>query len=60
MTRPLAQDGSARAGAAPILQRIWELARLDAQRPGNIGAGIKVMEMLMSRADFKPSNGGQA
>lgn len=55
------QDGAAaRAGAASSLQRLWELGRLDAERPGNIGAGIKVMEMLMNRADFKPSNGGQA
>jgi len=55
------QDGeAARANANSSLQPLWELGRLDAQRLGNIGAGIKVMEMLMSRADFKPSNGGQA
>lgn len=42
------------------LQRLWELARCDAQRPGNIGAGMKVLEMLMDCADFKPSNGGRA
>ena len=50
----------ATVGNTDRLAYLFELARLDAQRPGNIGAGIKVMEALMNRADFKPSNGGQA
>lgn len=50
----------ATVGNTDKLAHLFELARLDAQRPGNIGAGIRVMEMLMNRADFKPSNGGQA
>lgn len=50
----------ATVGNTDRLAYLFELARLDAQRPGNIGAGIRVMEMLMNRTDFKPSNGGQA
>ena len=42
------------------LAYLFELARLDAQRPGNIGAGMKVLEMMMGRADFRPKNGGKA
>ena len=42
------------------LQRLHDLAMLDVQRPGNIGAGLKVLEMLMARPDFRPRNGGQA
>lgn len=40
------------------LAHLYELARLNAQRPGNTGAGLKVIEALMNTG-FKP-NGGQA
>ena len=42
------------------LQRLWDLARQAAQRPGHYGGPLKVLEMLMDRPDFRPSNGGQA
>ena len=57
MPRP---SGNGAGASNNSLQRLWELAQLDAQRPGNIGAGMKVLEMLMNRVDFKPSNSGQA
>ena len=41
------------------LQRLHDLAMLDVQLPGNIGAGLKVLEMLTDHG-FKPKGGGQA
>ncbi|OLV17491.1 hypothetical protein BOO71_0008686 [Deinococcus marmoris] len=37
-----------------------ELACLDAQRPGNIGAGLKVLEALMNLEGYRPAKGGRA
>lgn len=42
------------------LQHLWELAQEAAQRPGNCGGPLKVLEMLMGRADLRPKNGGKA
>lgn len=42
------------------LANLHALALLDMQRPGNIGAGLKVAEMLMALPGFRPRNGGQA
>lgn len=42
------------------LSDLHALALLDMQRPGNIGAGLKVAEMLMALPGFRPRNGGQA
>ncbi|WP_158679933.1 hypothetical protein [Deinococcus sp. NW-56] len=42
------------------LSHLYELARLDAQRPGNIGAGLKLLEALLNRPGFRPRNGGKA
>lgn len=42
------------------LAHLFELARLDAQRPGNIGAGLKVLDMLMARPGFRVPRGGHA
>lgn len=44
----------------PGLSRLYELARMDAQRPGNIGAGLKVLDMLMARPGFRVPHGGHA
>jgi len=44
----------------PSLNDLFELARLDAQRPGNIGAGLKVLEALLNLPGFRPANGGKA
>lgn len=55
---PRGRDGeAARAGATSRLQHLYELAKQDAERPGNIGAGLKVLEMLLNRADFRPMSG---
>ncbi|WP_181391991.1 hypothetical protein [Deinococcus irradiatisoli] len=42
------------------LQPLYEKALLDAQRPGNIGAGLKVLEALLNVAGFKPKDGAKA
>ena len=41
------------------LQRLYDLAMLDVQRPGNIGAGLKLLETL-TVTGFKPRGGGKA
>ena len=48
------------ADASDHSLRLWELAQQASQRPGHQGGPLKVLEMLLSRPDFKPSNGGQA
>ena len=60
MTRRVQDGGEARAGASASLQRLWEQAQQAAQRPGHYGGPLKVLEMLMGRADFRPKNGGKA
>jgi hypothetical protein len=60
MTRPEREDGSAQASTAPSLQRLWDMAQHAARRPGNYGGPLKVLEMLMGRADFRPKNSGKA
>ena len=47
-------------GNTDRLAYLWELAQCAAQRPGNAGGPLKVLEMLMNRPDFRPRNGGQA
>lgn len=42
------------------LTHLYHLAQLDAQRPGNKGGWLKVLEMLMGRPDFRPATGGRA
>lgn len=42
------------------LTRLYHLAQHDAQRPGNIGAGLKVLEALLNLPGFRPSTGGEA
>ena len=55
------EDGAAaRANTAASLQHLWKLAQHAAQRPGNCGGPLKVLEMLMGRADFRPRDGGRA
>ena len=56
MPRRIQDDEAARTSAAPGLQRFWELA----QRLGNCGGPLKVLEMMTDRADFQPKNGGKA
>ncbi|WP_161780323.1 hypothetical protein [Deinococcus sp. RL] len=47
-------------GNVGSLSHLYELARLDAQRPGNIGAGLKVLDALLKLPGFRPRNGGRA
>ncbi|CAM3974922.1 hypothetical protein [Deinococcus marmoris] len=47
-------------GSKQSLAYLYELARLDAQRPGNTGAGRKVLEALMNLPHFRPRTGGVA
>lgn len=42
------------------LSDLFMLATLDMQRPGNIGAGLKVLDMLMARPGFRAPCGGRA
>ena len=56
MKRPTEQT----VGNTNSLSHLHELARLDAQRPGNIGAGLKILEMLMNRPGFRPDGGAKA
>lgn len=56
MKRPTA----AAVGTARSLAHLYRLAQLDAQRPGNIGAGLKVLEALLNLPGFRPSTGGKA
>ncbi|MFC4426971.1 hypothetical protein [Deinococcus navajonensis] len=42
------------------LSHLYELACLDAQRPGNIGAGLKVLESMLRLPHFQPRKGGKA
>lgn len=50
----------AAVGNTRSLSRLYELACLDAQRPGNIGAGLKVLESMLILPRFQPRNGGKA
>ena len=50
----------ATVGSKQSLPHLYELACLDVQRPGNIGAGLKVLEALMDLAHFRPRAGGVA
>ena len=59
MRRPVAEGGAV-GSSTRSLQPLYDLAMLDVQRLGNIGAGLKVLEMLMGHADFRPRNGGKA
>ena len=56
MPRP---SGNGAGSDTRSLQCLHDLAMLDIQRPGNIGAGLKVLEMLTDHG-FKPKGGGQA
>lgn len=47
-------------GNTGSLTYLLQLALLDMQRPGNIGAGEKVAEMLLNRPGFRPRTGGKA
>lgn len=54
-------DGNAGNGRnKSSLTDLYTLAVLDAQRPGNIGAGLKVLDMLMARPGFCAPRGGHA
>lgn len=59
MSRP-GQEGGAGGRDKPSLAYLHELARLDAQLPGNIGAGVKILEALLKLPGFRPTGGGQA
>ena len=59
MRRP-GQEGGAGDENKGSLAHLHELARLDAQRPGNIGAGLKVLEMLLKLPGFRPDGGAKA
>ncbi len=59
MRRPPIQGGAS-SERKNSLHRLHELARLDAQRPGNIGAGLKILEALLKVAGFKPKGGSKA
>ena len=56
MPRPSGNGAESDTGS---LQRLYDLSVLALQRPGNIGAGLKVLEMLTDHG-FKPKGGGQA
>ena len=56
MKRPTGQT----VGNMNSLTHLHELARLDAQRPGNIGAGMKILEALLRLPSFKPKGGAKA
>ena len=47
-------------GNTKRLAHLHELARLDAQRPGNIGAGLKILEALLKLPNFRPRSGAKA
>jgi hypothetical protein len=57
MPRP---GGNGAGSDKPSLQRLHDLALWDAQRPGNIGAGLKLLEALMNTPNFRPVTGGRA
>lgn len=58
---PRGRDGeAARAGAGNSLAHLFHLAQLDAQRSGNVGAGLKVLEMLLALPAFRPRTGAKA
>lgn len=42
------------------LTHLYHLAQLDAQRPGNIGTGLKVLDALLNLPNFRPTTGGRA
>lgn len=50
----------AAVGNMNSLTHLYHLAQHDAQRPGNIGAGLKVLEALLNLPGFRPSTGGEA
>ena len=58
MRRP-GQEGGTAGSSTRSLQRLYDLAMHDVQRPGSIGAGLKVLEMLTDQG-FKPRDGGTA
>jgi hypothetical protein len=47
-------------GTANRLAPLFHLAQQDAQRPGNKGGGLKIMEALLDLPNFRPVNGGKA
>ncbi|GAA5534616.1 hypothetical protein [Deinococcus aluminii] len=59
MPRRVRDGGAARGGAVHSLTHVCHLAQLDAQRPGNIGAGLKVLEALLNLLSFRRSTGGK-
>ena len=42
------------------LTHLYHLAQQDAYRPGNTGAGLKVLEMLLNVPGFRPATGSRA
>lgn len=52
--------GTARAGTDQSLAHLYLLAQLDAQRSGNAGAGLKILEMLLALPAFRPRTGAKA
>lgn len=50
----------AAVGNTRSLSRLYELACIDAQRPGNNGAGLKVLEALLNLPHFQPRTGTKA
>ncbi len=42
------------------LTHLYHLAQLDAQRPSNIGAGLKVLEALLNAPSFRLLIGAKA
>ena len=57
MPRP---SGNGADASDHSLQPLWDLAQQAAHRPSNSGGPLKVLEMLMNRADFRPRDGGRA
>lgn len=57
MRRPGQEGGEANRNS---LQRVWDMAVLDTQRQGNVGAGLKLLEALMNVVGFRPHDGGKA
>ncbi|WP_019011278.1 hypothetical protein [Deinococcus aquatilis] len=47
-------------GTSHRLAHLFHLAQQDAQRPGNAGGGMKIMEALLNLPNFRPTNGGKA
>ncbi|WP_161881483.1 hypothetical protein [Deinococcus alpinitundrae] len=50
MKRPTGQT----VGDTKSISQLFELAKLDSQRPDDIGAGMKILEGLLRLPSFQP------